>query len=116
MNSTSADHFLFSCGPDVPRYVIKGKRPAIPHHCPKVRLLPLARAIQCVPLTLTGSCNYQNFAELITRCWAHSPDDRPDMTDVVKLLENFFEDERGMKNVRQGDVYTARDRVRNPLL
>jgi hypothetical protein len=36
------------------------------------------------------------------------------MTDVVKLLENLFEDERGMKNVRQGDVDTARDRVRNP--
>lgn len=72
----------------MPRYVIKGKRPQIPHHCPK------------------------GYADLITKCWAHNPDERPDMVDVVKAIERLFEAERGMSKRGRGDIDDARSSVR----
>jgi peroxidase len=54
---------------DIPRNVIKGKRPAIPDDCP------------------------ENFAELIQDCWAQDPDARPEMAEVAKRLEEMFEAE-----------------------
>jgi serine/threonine protein kinase len=54
---------------DIPRSVIKGKRPTIPNDCP------------------------ETYAELMQDCWTHNAAERPEMSEVAKRLEEMFEAE-----------------------
>lgn len=51
---------------DIPVFVIKGHRPSIPDDCP------------------------EGYADLIQRCWAADPQQRPEMSEVVQTLESLF--------------------------
>jgi serine/threonine protein kinase len=64
---------------DIPKYVVKGNRPSIPDHCPDA------------------------FSSLIAQCWAHNPQDRLAMTEVVTILEKLFEEEKALKGHHRDD-------------
>lgn len=51
---------------DIPRYVVKGGRPAVPDHCP------------------------DSYSSLIARCWAHDPEDRYASSCVIDRHHIFW--------------------------
>jgi peptide subunit release factor 1 (eRF1) len=53
----------------------------------------------------------------MAQCWAHNPEDRPEIADVVKTLERLYEEERNLpsKTLRQRGVDDASQTVRSTL-